>query len=73
VAGLEQLEQYADQARECRAAAEHAKTPEERERLRQMANRWEELARQRAAQMNLEHVLADLLNDRNYKGGTSRP
>ena len=31
----------------------------------EMAERWEELARQRAAQMHLEDVLANLLKDRN--------
>jgi hypothetical protein len=32
-----------------------------------MAKRWEELARQRAVHMHLEHVLADILKGNNHK------
>jgi len=33
-----------------------------------MAGRWEELARQRAAHLHLEHLLADLLKQNNGNG-----
>jgi phytoene/squalene synthetase len=71
---VKQLEQYAEQARDCRAAAANARGAEEREHLLQMAERWEELARQRAAHLNLEDILADLLKgERNggHNGGSA--
>jgi hypothetical protein len=69
---LKQLEQYAEQARDCREAAVKARTDEERAHLLQMAERWEELARQRAAHLHLEDVLAELLQKNgNHNGGTA--
>ena len=72
---MKQLEQYARHARDCRDAAAKAVLPEIRAVLLKMAERWEELARQRAAYMHLEGVLAELLKDRshndNQNGGTS--
>jgi hypothetical protein len=70
---VKQLEQYAEQARDCRDAAANAHAVEERERLLQMAERWEELARQRAAYLHLEEVLAELLKDKNgnQNGGSA--
>jgi hypothetical protein len=72
---VKQLEHYAKHARECREAAANAILPEIRAVLIKMAERWEELARQRAAYMHLEDVPADLLkngghND-NHSGGAS--
>lgn len=55
------LEQYAEQANGCREAAAKVLTAADRERLLHMAEHWEELARQRAAQMQLEGVLAEIL------------
>ena len=62
---MKKLEEYAEQARDCREAAAKALTDEERTRLNQMAERWEELARQRAAHLHLEDVLAELLKGKN--------
>jgi hypothetical protein len=38
-----------------------------------MADRWEEIARQRAAQLQLEDIVAELLKDRNgnHNGGAA--
>jgi hypothetical protein len=69
---MKQLEEYAEHARDCREAAARALTNEERQHLVQMAERWEELARQRAAHLNLEDVLAGLLKNGNgHNGGTT--
>jgi Tfp pilus assembly protein PilO len=73
---VKQLEEYAEHARDCREAAAKAVLPEIRAVLLKMAERWEELARQRAAHMHLEDVLAELLkngshNDNNHNGGAS--
>ena len=65
---MKQLEEYAEQANGCREAADKARTSAERDNLLQMAERWEELARQRAAHLHLENVLADLLNAHNGNG-----
>lgn len=63
---------YAEHAKACREAASKAKTDAEREHLHQMAERWEELARQRAVHMHLEDVLADLLKpNHNRDNGTA--
>lgn len=62
---MKQLEQYAEQALDCRKAAANANRDGERKRLLEMAERWEELARQRAAHLHLEDVLAELLNNGN--------
>jgi hypothetical protein len=69
-----QLGQYAEQARGCREAAANALTADGRERLLQMAERWEELARQRAAHLHLENVLAELIDEKtngNHNGGAA--
>jgi hypothetical protein len=68
---MKQLEEYAQQAKDCRWAAGKARTPEDKQHLLQMAERWEELARQRAAHLHLEHVLTDLLKQDNGNGGTA--
>jgi hypothetical protein len=68
---VKQLEEYAEHARECRASAAKAHTPEVRDHLLEMAERWEELARQRAVHLHLEDVLAELLRGNNHKGSGS--
>ena len=70
---MERLQDYALQAKECRALAAKAALPEIRKHLLEMADRWEELARQRAAHLHLEHMLAGLLKDRNgnHNGGAA--
>src|SRR5437764_11872511 len=55
---MKHLEEYAEHAKECRAMAAKALLPEIRAHLLEMADRWEELARQRAVHMHLEDVLA---------------
>jgi hypothetical protein len=65
---MKKVEEYAEQANDCREAAGQARTSAERENLLQMADRWEELARQRAAHLHLENVLTELLNARNGNG-----
>jgi len=60
-AAMKRLEEYAEQAKECREAAAKARTPSERQHLLHMAERWETLARQRAAQLHLEDVLAKIM------------
>ena len=59
------LTEYAEQAKGCREAASRAQTESEKANLLQMAEHWEVLARQRAAQMHLEDVLAALLKPDN--------
>ena len=59
------LQEYAEHANDCRQAANRARTDEERDNLLQMAEHWEALARQRAAQMHLEDVLAAILKPDN--------
>ena len=66
---MKQLEEYAAQANGCREAAAKAATPEVADQLLQMAERWEELARQRAAHLHLEDVLARLLKEHNHNCG----
>jgi len=68
---VKQLEEYAEQARACREGAANAKTVEIREHMLEMAERWEELARQRAAHLHLEDVLAELLKGNNHKDSGS--
>jgi hypothetical protein len=74
---LRNLEEYAEHARECREAAAKAILPDIRELLLKMADRWEELARQRAANLHLEDALGELLKSGNHNdndshnGGTS--
>jgi len=71
---MKQLEEYAEHARECREAEAKAVLPEIRAILLEMADRWEVLARQRAAHKQLEHVLADLLKEDgngNHNGGNA--
>jgi Tfp pilus assembly protein PilO len=68
---MKRLEEYAECAKECRAMAAKALLPEIRAHLLQMADRWEELARQRAVHMHLEGVLAQLLKNGNHNGGPS--
>lgn len=55
---MEWLDSYIANAKDCRSAAVKARTPEERDHQLQMADRWETLARQRAAYMHLDAVLA---------------
>jgi hypothetical protein len=55
-------EEYLEQARECRTLAVSAVLPTIRTFLLQMADRWEELARQRAAEKGLQDILAALEN-----------
>jgi hypothetical protein len=64
------LEQYAEHAKGCRTAANKAQTADEKSHLLQMAERWEELARQRAAQLHLEDLLAEILKPEG-NGGTA--
>lgn len=59
------MSEYAEQAKACREAASRAQTEGERDNLLQMAEHWEALARQRAAQMHLEDVLAAILKPDN--------
>jgi hypothetical protein len=61
---VKQLEEYAEHVRECREAAAKARTVAEQESLLQMADSWEQLARQRAAYLHLENILAELLEDK---------
>ena len=70
---VELLKEYAEHAHACRVAAGHAQTEPERKHLLEMAERWEELARQRAAQRHLEDVLAELLKAKNgnHNGGAA--
>lgn len=68
---MKQLEEYAKQAHDCREAAGKARTPEAKEHLLQMAERWEELARQRAAHLHLEDLLTDLVKQNNGNGGAA--
>jgi len=69
---VELLKEYAEHAQACREAASRAPTDSEREHLLEMAERWEGLARQRAAHMHLEAVLADLLKpNHNHNNGTA--
>jgi hypothetical protein len=71
---VKHLGHYAAQARGCREAAANALTADGRERLLQMAERWEELARQRAAHLHLENVLAELVDEKqngNHNGGAA--
>jgi hypothetical protein len=65
---MKHLEEYAENARACRELAAKALLPEVRAHLLQMADRWEELARQRAVHMHLEDVLADLLKNGKHNG-----
>jgi hypothetical protein len=62
------LEEYANHANECREAAAKAQTVGEREHLLQMAERWETLARQRAAHKHLEDVLDSILRSEGNNG-----
>jgi hypothetical protein len=66
---VKQVEEYAEHANGCREAAAKARVPAVREQLLQMAERWEELARQRAAYMHLEDMLAGLLKENGHNGG----
>jgi Tfp pilus assembly protein PilO len=68
---MKRLEEYAENAKECRVMAAKALLPEIRAHLLQMAERWEELARQRAVHMHLEDVLAELLKNGKHNGGAS--
>jgi Tfp pilus assembly protein PilO len=72
---MKHLEEYAEHAQECRAMAAKALLPEIRTYLLEMAERWEEMARQRAVHVHLEELLADLLKNGkhhgNHNGGAS--
>ena len=65
---MELLKEYAEHANACRQLAARARSEAERDHLLEMARRWEELARQRAAYQHLEDVLADLLKSGNHNG-----
>jgi hypothetical protein len=67
------LKDYAAQALECREAAAKAQTKEARDGLLQMADHWETLARQRAAYLHLEDMLADLLRPRSNDNDAPKP
>ncbi len=58
---MKHLEEYAEHARDCRELAAGADTAELRKHLLDMAEHWETLARQRAAHLHIEGVLAALL------------
>ena len=62
---MKQLEKYAEHARDCREAADNARSDEQRQELIEMADKWESLARQRAAQLHLEEMLTELLKGTN--------
>ena len=72
---MEWVRDYVQHSKECREQAAKATNPQVRDHLLHMADRWEELARQRAAYMHLEDMLAELLkngNDNdNENGGAS--
>jgi hypothetical protein len=61
----EWIRDYVQQSKNCRQAAAKAASEAERDHLLHMAERWEELARQRAAYMHLEDVLAGVLKEGN--------
>lgn len=61
---MERLEEYAEHARECREAGGKARTADLRELYLRMAERWEDLARQRATHLHLEDVLTEILNSK---------
>ncbi|HSC17796.1 MAG TPA: hypothetical protein VLC74_02675 [Rhizomicrobium sp.] len=61
---MQQPEEYVEQAQDCRKAAQLASTFAEQERLYQMAEHWEQLARQRATYLHLESILAELLENK---------
>jgi len=67
---MQLLEEYAEHAKSCRDAAAKALAGAEREHLLQMAERWETLARQRAAHLHLEDVLAQILGSTGDAGAT---
>ena len=60
---MEQLTDYLRHARECRDAAAEATSVALREHYVSLAQRWESLAREYAAQKGLQHILAQLQND----------
>jgi hypothetical protein len=62
---MERLEEYARHANDCREAARKSRSVSAQEHLFQMAEHWEQLARQRAAYLHLENILAELFKDRN--------
>jgi hypothetical protein len=66
---MERVKDYMQQASECRSLAANANLPAMKQSLLQMADRCEELARERAAQMNLQVALAELLKNGNHNGG----
>lgn len=68
---MDVLKEYAEHANACRDSASRAKTGAERDHLLKMAERWEELARQRAAHKHLEHVLTDLLKPNGNHDGSA--
>jgi len=69
---VEFLKEYVEHAQACREAASRARLEAERKHLLDMAARWKELARQRAAHAHLEDVLADLLKpNSNHNNGTA--
>jgi hypothetical protein len=57
---MQKLEDYAQQAKECRRLAAKALLPDIKAYLLQMADQWELLARERAAHEDLQHVLESL-------------
>ncbi|HEX5243570.1 MAG TPA: hypothetical protein VFW23_09955 [Tepidisphaeraceae bacterium] len=57
---MERVREYLQQARECREAAAKAVSADVRSHYLSMAETWRTLAKQRAAQLHLEHLFAEL-------------
>jgi hypothetical protein len=68
---MKHLEEYAEHARECRESAAEALLPEIGAFLLEMADRWEEMARQRTVHVHLEGVMAEVLKNDNHNDGAS--
>lgn len=60
---MDQLTDYVRRAKECRDAAAEATSAALMEHYVSLAERWESLAREYAAQKGLQHILAQLQND----------
>ena len=69
----EWLREYVQHSRDCRTEAANASNAAERDHLLDMADRWEKLARQRAAFMHLEDVLNDYLKESGGNSADSPP
>ena len=60
---MDHVEEYLKQAQECLDAAAKADSPSVRATYMEMAERWEALARQRAAQLGIENIIALVKKD----------